>query len=73
MRSKGHARLDAGRKGQSLQDSLFQAVERLLENFSSRHSKKVTSKLMISSIYVVLRLKPSSKPVHMLMLCGDLG
>ncbi|GFW53481.1 uncharacterized protein TNCV_3928591 [Trichonephila clavipes] len=58
-----------------VQDSLCKTAEELLpENSSSSHRRKATSKLEDSlATYVVMRLRPCSDSVQMLILCGDLG
>ncbi|GFX04029.1 hypothetical protein TNCV_4679321 [Trichonephila clavipes] len=69
MQSKGHTRLDAGCKGQSLKDGRRAFSWKFFFQTQQQGPEQAEEPL---STNVVMHLKPSSDPMQMLMLCGDL-
>ncbi|GFV96390.1 hypothetical protein TNCV_2869681 [Trichonephila clavipes] len=69
VQSKGHSRLDAGCKGQSLQDGCRLSAWKFFQ-IRQQDQKQAEEPL---SPYSIVCLRPSSDPVQILMLCGDLG
>ncbi|GFW19708.1 hypothetical protein TNCV_1605981 [Trichonephila clavipes] len=68
MQSKRHISLDAGRKGQSLQDICKLFARKFFFQIQQQGLEQAEEPF---STYVVVRLKTSSDPVQILMLCSD--
>ncbi|GFV19101.1 hypothetical protein TNCV_3223201 [Trichonephila clavipes] len=70
MQSKGHTRLDVGRKGQSLKDSCRLFARKFF--FQTQHQGYEQAEKSLSA-YVVVRLVPNSDHVQVSLFCGGLG